>query len=684
MRGTNNIFGQDTKQAKLKAGTNIDEDQLLIYETISTTSTINANDVRVKGDKVATEEYVNGKWDTVGNWQAPVISKTATHGIPMPGDRFLIDPSTTEIDWIDYKDCIAEWKPEISNWLYTEPTDGMVVFAKDTDFIWLYNGADWVRLSIQVNHNSMLGLQGGDLLGITGDEMYHLDAPTYLALSGLTDNIQTQLDGKLSNTGTPTITTTGGSFFTFNTTGVRPFFTMKTNNNKPFFIDVSDATGRVGLTVNNNRNMLLDTTNGVAFDGAVTLDSSTTIANRVAIIDGSKRITSASSATTNDLSLLAGIYTDGTTPTIKNQLDAKINNKDAFINSTANTAGQNALRINARGNLTGFPPDFGARHSDTFTINQLLNTKDNMIGSPFLNVTRAGKDGGRWGCGLAMSLNPTPGDSTSESRSELKFELVDGSFNTWRNPLTVRHDAVMLPLETANTVPVLDAYKRLKSSTTTPNDLSLLAGIYVDGDTPTIASQIDAKLDKPTLTANTVAITNASSVLTSSATTGNDLSLLAGVYVDEDSLSVDARLTALEGRVAPLSDLLARLTALEASMLQVTTSRYIRVRVLCPPQTTNPIIEHQDLASSFGIALEGSNYRLKFTLASGFPSNKKFYMTSSPFINYTDSGFPYFMMGEMDVNIAYFYLFNVGGMSVDWQTVNGRFDFVVEVSDVAR
>lgn len=152
----------------------------------------NFESASIDGIPVATEQYVNNKWNTLGAWQAPVLSRTGEKPEEINvGDRFLITPDSLDLDWADYPDNILTYTSP-DEFEATQPTDGMVVFAKDTDFIWLYNGAEWVRLSIQVNHNAMLGIQGG-----TTAERYHIDAVTATNLAGLTSPVQVQLNDKL-------------------------------------------------------------------------------------------------------------------------------------------------------------------------------------------------------------------------------------------------------------------------------------------------------------------------------------------------------------------------------------------------------------------------------------------------------------------------------------------------------
>ena len=185
-RGANNILGP-RDIGGLTAGLNIDADELNNRATISTVPDPDFIAATVGGAPLATENYVDTKWNTLGAWQAPVLSRIDS--IPVTsstGNRYLVSDASPTVP-----NNIIQFTSTIT-YDATPPIDGMVVFAQDTDYIWLYNGAAWVRLSVQVDHNTMLGLQGG-----TSTERYHINAATSTNLAGLSSPVQTQLDARL-------------------------------------------------------------------------------------------------------------------------------------------------------------------------------------------------------------------------------------------------------------------------------------------------------------------------------------------------------------------------------------------------------------------------------------------------------------------------------------------------------
>lgn len=451
--------------------------------------------------------------------------------------------------------------------------------------LYIHNGIEYVPVSddtpIITSHNSMLNLQGGN-----STERYHLteaehDAVSYL--EGVTSNIQTQLEAKLGNTGSVSIATPSLASFTFNTTGNRPVLTMTaTGTNNKLAIDVSDSTGRTAFKSNTTTNMLFSTDGNIDFPAGIHLSNTLDITpNTVPIINSSRKVIS-STTTSNDLSLLQGIYVNGTTPTIKTQLDNTL--------KTNVTTTQSLIA----GLQCGFSG--GGSVSITAPTNYPTITVSNRTNSYACSVRTGGSTGN------LEFLTGTPSSQALQAMLKL-----DGTF----------HSKSLV----ANRVLISSSGQDIISSTTTSNDLGLLKDIWEDNTTPTIKAQLGAKLSVtnpnvtgtltfdrnqnrklvlygtigttndhqytglsvesatlsyrtgnsttdhifysginatssktlmtikgngtiniPDLTASRVLTTDASSNLTSSSTSSNDLSLLQGIYIDGNTPTVKVQL----------------------------------------------------------------------------------------------------------------------------------------------
>lgn len=102
-------------------------------------------------------------------WQEPVVDKdlNTPPGGPASGDRYIVAAGGVG-DWAGQDDNIAEW--DGSAWNFTTASEGFAVYVEDEDFIYVYTGAAWVRLSTRIDHGLLLGLGDDD------HSQYHNDA----------------------------------------------------------------------------------------------------------------------------------------------------------------------------------------------------------------------------------------------------------------------------------------------------------------------------------------------------------------------------------------------------------------------------------------------------------------------------------------------------------------------------
>jgi len=92
---------------------------------------------------LATKEYVD---DTIP-FSMLILDKdlTAPPGSPTIGDRYIVAATATG-DWATYEDYIAEYN-NLSEWEFTQPTEGFTVWVADEDQHYVYDGAAWVTFS---------------------------------------------------------------------------------------------------------------------------------------------------------------------------------------------------------------------------------------------------------------------------------------------------------------------------------------------------------------------------------------------------------------------------------------------------------------------------------------------------------------------------------------------------------
>lgn len=106
-------------------------------------------------DKVtsAITNSVNGM-----SWQAPVksvVDTLPTEPAPVEGDRYLVIAEEG-----DNKDKIVTF--DGTEWVATDPVDGMAVFVEDTDHQYAYNGTEWANISAGFTYEAGNGVSLSD------------------------------------------------------------------------------------------------------------------------------------------------------------------------------------------------------------------------------------------------------------------------------------------------------------------------------------------------------------------------------------------------------------------------------------------------------------------------------------------------------------------------------------------
>lgn len=473
-KGGNNIFGKG-EAALLTAGANIDATELDANDTISVVQDPDFLNAYITGEPVATESYVDNKWNTLGNWQAPVIARAMDRpNNPQHGDRYLIDTtpaSPIDFVWIDWLGHIVEYR-DVGGSItafYTAPTDGMVTMAKDTDFIWFYNGSDWVRLSVQIDHNATLGLQGGSV-----GQRNHLTNAQVTDVNAI-PAIQTTLGGKIDkvNASIDTTSNTGYGFrMNINTADAKMPPAAADKVGDVFNLNVATPTVTNVTTLNPlNPPAIVITRRGVpgqahGAGAAFTLEkvspgtSDSNSALRLQLLTGgnssyadiirfrhngvefmnqtgdtvpylnSSKILTSSAVTPTELGLLTGLGT----VTLKDQLAAKLGN-GAGVQTITGTASTIAFTNSAT------RPTIGMATSGT---------------TPF---------------DFSLELNDTNGDVAFKNKAGLNFTASNNlDFYFWGNPVLKTTNAV-------SSVLVTNESRRIVSSTITTTELGYLAGL---------------------------------------------------------------------------------------------------------------------------------------------------------------------------------------------------------------
>lgn len=156
-------------------------------------SSIKTATIPSTSDDVANKEYVDVKIGANNPWMLPVITRTITTPpmSPADGDRYLIDGEGLGA-WLGHTNETAEWTVPQEEWAFTEPIINGLVMVNDEKKVYLYTGNAWVEYTFSIDHNTLVGLQGG-----AASEMYHVSAEQSTYLAGITEDVQAALDARL-------------------------------------------------------------------------------------------------------------------------------------------------------------------------------------------------------------------------------------------------------------------------------------------------------------------------------------------------------------------------------------------------------------------------------------------------------------------------------------------------------
>lgn len=122
---------------------------------------------------------------------------SAPPATPAVGDRYLIT-ATPSGAWVGNANKIAEWGG--SAWLYTAPTEGMVVYNDQSNTDWLYvddGTPGWEERATGVTaHNDLSGLNDGDYKHLTAAEYTKATSVATTSTDGLMSSTdKSKLDG---------------------------------------------------------------------------------------------------------------------------------------------------------------------------------------------------------------------------------------------------------------------------------------------------------------------------------------------------------------------------------------------------------------------------------------------------------------------------------------------------------
>jgi len=150
-------------------------------DEISTDGTLAGNSDTAVPTEQAVKTYVDAKLSGL-DWRNSVISASADTppSSPSVGDRYLLLANTLNGDWNGHTDDVAEW--DGSAWVFNTPENGWTLHVDDEQRYYSYNGntSTWVHLGVEVQHNSLNGLQGG----LSTDEYFHLSESEHDAITG--------------------------------------------------------------------------------------------------------------------------------------------------------------------------------------------------------------------------------------------------------------------------------------------------------------------------------------------------------------------------------------------------------------------------------------------------------------------------------------------------------------------
>ena len=112
------------------------------------------------------------------SFQDPVKDKDlcTPPSTPATGDRYIVCASGATDAWSGHENDIAEW--DGTAWVFSTPSEGWVTWVEDENTYYIFNGTSWTPWSANIDHNTLLNLQGGSTT-----ERYHLTATQHTQLT---------------------------------------------------------------------------------------------------------------------------------------------------------------------------------------------------------------------------------------------------------------------------------------------------------------------------------------------------------------------------------------------------------------------------------------------------------------------------------------------------------------------
>jgi hypothetical protein len=127
---------------------------------------------------LTTKGYVDGLIQGL-DWQDSVLDRDLTappaSGTNV-GDRYIVGTSASGI-WAGHDNEIAEWSGVSWDFVTTSGNEGTATWVEDEDRLLVWNGTSWATFGSNIEHNNLIGIQGG-----SSNEYYHLSATDYDAL----------------------------------------------------------------------------------------------------------------------------------------------------------------------------------------------------------------------------------------------------------------------------------------------------------------------------------------------------------------------------------------------------------------------------------------------------------------------------------------------------------------------
>jgi len=110
------------------------------------------------------------------DWQESVLSMTTEYGDAVAsGTNRYIAPSTSGV-WTENN--VYQWDEDSMSWTEFVSNEGFAAWIEDTDYVYIYNGTEWIKFSSITPHNNLAGIQGG-----SSNNYYHLTQSEYNTLT---------------------------------------------------------------------------------------------------------------------------------------------------------------------------------------------------------------------------------------------------------------------------------------------------------------------------------------------------------------------------------------------------------------------------------------------------------------------------------------------------------------------